>query len=135
MANDNNQLALIITEQDKVLVKLYIWFLTQNRVFNPNRYCDWGSLFRQSRMAVTLWHEVMSSMQRLSCVVFLLSLERVRKISIFGPGLDMDTDFKVWLGSWTHSPTHFLSLMGLLGSILLILLSVVGLLQNELIQG
>ncbi len=83
MANDNNKLALIITEQDKSSGEVIHLVPNSKQSIQPKSLLRLGSLFRQSRMAVTLWHEVMSSMQRLSCVVFLLSLERVRKDKYF----------------------------------------------------
>jgi hypothetical protein len=83
MANDNNQLALIITEQDKSSGEVIHLVPNSKQSIQPKSLLRLGSLFRQSRMAATLWHEVMSSMQRLSCVVFLLSLERGTKRLVF----------------------------------------------------
>ena len=99
MANDNNQLALIITEQDKSSGEVIHLVPNSKQSIQPKSLLRLGVFVptvKDGSDPMARGHVIDATTEL--CRLSSIAGEGYEKISIFGPRLDMDTDFKVWLG-------------------------------------
>ena len=99
MSNDNNELALVIEETSKDSGEVIHLFPTLRQTIQPKVLLRLGvfvptlkSTEKGGRKSHSI--DATESLSRLS----IIEGEGYNQIQIYGPRLDMDTDFKVWVG-------------------------------------